>query len=261
MTVLGSSCSIPRPNRACSSYLLEDGSRSTVLDFGTGAFANLREHLAYEAVDDVIISHMHADHFIDVIPLRYALKYGAPPRKRKVGLWLPPDGEAMLRKLVSAFAPEGPGDFLSEVFEIREFDPAQTLRLGEATVRFAPTVHYVPTFAIRYDVPGSSITYSADTAPDESVVHLARECELFLCEATLLKGEVERGLRGHSSPLEAAQMALDAHAAALMLTHYSSRQNAEDLISAARTIFAGPILCADDHACCDVSPVPQGVLD
>jgi ribonuclease BN (tRNA processing enzyme) len=214
---------------------------------GTGAFANLREYADYDAVDAIVITHMHADHFVDVIPMRYALKYGENKRKTKMPLWLPPDGEAMLRRLVSAFAPEGDGDFLSEVFEVRTYDPNAILRLGNATLRFAQTRHYVATYAVRYEAEGTVLTYSADTAPEENVVRLARNSDLFLCEASLLRNEVEPGVRGHSSPLEAAQMAHDAEVAALMLTHYSDGQTADEMIQAARMVYSGPISCADDH--------------
>jgi ribonuclease BN (tRNA processing enzyme) len=259
--VLGSSCSIPRPNRACSSYLIEEGGRSTVLDLGTGAFGNLREYVPYESVDAIVISHMHADHFIDLVPMRYALKYGVPPRNGRVELWLPPGGETMLRALVSAFAPEGEGDFITEVYDVRTYDPTAVLRLGDASLRFAPTRHYVPTFAIRYESGGAALTYSADTAPEESVVRLARNSDLFLCEASLLRNEVEPGMRGHSSAIEAAQMAHDAAVGSLMLTHYSDGQTAEEMLDAARMVYSGPISCADDHARYDLTAIPQGVFD
>jgi ribonuclease BN (tRNA processing enzyme) len=240
--------------------LIEEGGQAIILDFGTGAFANLREYRAYESVDAIVISHMHADHFIDLVPMRYALKYGAQ-RKGRMPLYLPPGGEKMLRRLVSAFAPEGEGDFLSEVFDVRAFDPSKGLRLGDASLSFAPTRHYVPTFAVRYETRDASLTYSADTAPDENVVRLASESDLFLCEASLLRDEVEPGIRGHSSALEAAQMAQDARVRSLMLTHYSDAQTVEEMLKAARMVYAGPVSCADDHARCDLGSVPQGVFD
>lgn len=233
-----------------------------MIDFGTGAFANLREYVEYDDVDAIVITHMHADHFIDVIPMRYALQYGNSRRKRKMQLWLPPEGEGMLRKLVSAFADEGTGDFLTSVFEVQTYDPTAALRLGTAKLTFAATRHYIPTYAVRYEANGSALTYSADTAPDENVVRLARHSELFLCEASLLPGEIEPGpLRGHSSPHEAGQMARDADVGSLMLTHYSDAQTVREMIAAARSIFKGPISCADDHTRFVVGPVPEPVAD
>ena len=192
LTIAGSSASIPRPDRACSSYLVDDGETPIVLDLGTGALANLRRYADYDRLSAVVISHMHADHFIDLIPLRYALRYGSRRRANKLPVHLPPGGLAMLRTLVSAFANEG-GEFLSDVFEIGEYDPSAPLLIDGATLRFAPTSHYIPAFAVRWDRHGASVTYSADTAPDQRVVELARESDVFLCEATLRVGEAEPG--------------------------------------------------------------------
>jgi ribonuclease BN (tRNA processing enzyme) len=223
-----------------------------VLDLGTGAFANLRRHADYDRLGAVVISHMHADHFIDLIPLRYALRYGTRRREAKLPVYLPPGGIAMLRKLVSAFPHEG-GDFLGDAFALFEYDPNRPLALaGGATLRFAHTAHYIPAFAVRWERDGVSVTYSADTAPDERVVALARETDVFLCEATLRRGEVERGMRGHSSAAEAASMARDAGVRRLVLTHYHDAATSEDLDESARTVFPGDITVADDHATLDL---------
>ena len=253
MTVAGSSCSVPRIDRACSAYLIQDGDFAFSLDFGTGAFANMRRYADYDRLDAVVISHMHADHFLDLIPLRYAVRYGSKQRTSKLPVWMPPGGIAMLRSMTNAFANEGNGDFLDEAFDIREFDPSKPLKIGPGRLRFAQTTHYIVSFAIRYERDGKSITYSADTAPDKRVVELARDTDLFLCEATLLAGEGEKGgLRGHSSSAEAAQMAHDAGVRRLVLTHYSQDATTNDLEGSARKIYAGEIVVADDHSIIDV---------
>ena len=223
-----------------------------MLDLGTGAFANLRRYVDYDRLGGVVISHMHADHFIDLIPLRYALRYGERRRAAKLPVYLPPGGIALLRAMVSAFPREGAGDFLDETFALAEYDPSRPLAVDGATLRFAHTTHYIPAFAMRWERNGASVTYSADTAPDERVVALARETDLFLCEATLRRGDVEPGMRGHSSAAEAATMARDAGVRRLMLTHYPEESTALDLDVSAREIFAGEILVADDHRTTDL---------
>ncbi len=239
---------MPRVGRACSAYLVEDRGFALSLDFGTGAFANMRQYVDYDRLDAVVVSHMHADHFLDLIPLRYAVRYGAKRRERPLPVWMPPGGIAMLRAMTGVFANEGNGDFLDAAFDMHEFDPEKGLEIGPGRLRFAPTTHYIPSFAIRYASNGTSLTYSADTAPDERVTALARETDLFLCEATLLAGEAEAGgLRGHSSAAEAAQMAQSAHARRLVLTHYAQDARSADLDGSAREIFKGEILVADDH--------------
>ncbi len=245
----GSSCSVPRIGRACSAYLIEDGAFAFSLDFGTGAFANMRGYADYDRIDAIVISHMHADHFLDLIPLRYAVRYGKKRRAARLPVWMPPGGLAMLRAMTKSFSGEGNGDFLDEAFEMHEFDPNETLAFGPGRLRFAPTTHYIPSYAIRYETGARSITYSADTAPDERVVALARDTDLFLCEATLLAGEEEAGgVRGHSSAAEAAQMAAAAGVRRLVLTHYAEDATTRDLDQAAIAIYGGEVTVADDHA-------------
>jgi ribonuclease BN (tRNA processing enzyme) len=253
VTVAGSSCSVPRIARACSAYLVEDGGFAFSLDFGTGAFANIRRYVDYDKLGAVVISHMHADHFLDLIPLRYAIRYGSKRRPDRLPVWMPPGGIEMLRSMTNVFANEGNGDFLDEAFALQEFDPAAPLPLGSGRLRFAPTTHFVTSFAIRYERNGTSITYSADTAPDQRVVELARGTDLFLCEATLLAGEEEQGgIRGHLSSKEAGQMAADAGVARLVLTHYPQDATTRDLIDGARSIYKGEVAVADDHDVIDV---------
>jgi ribonuclease BN (tRNA processing enzyme) len=206
----------------------------------------MREHLDYDVVDYIVISHMHADHFFDVIPLRYALLYGPRKRSTKVQLWLPPGGEGQLRELSNSFADEGAGDFL-KVFDINTYDPQKSIQLGESKVSFVPTRHYIPTFALRYQFNGTTVTYSADTAPDDAVARHAQDSNLFICEATLTANEVEHGMRGHSSAHEAAEMAKKAGVGHLMLTHYPAETTQEELILHARSVFNGKISVADDH--------------
>jgi ribonuclease BN (tRNA processing enzyme) len=246
LTVAGSSCSIPRPGRACSCYLIESPGATLVADLGSGAFANLIRFVAAEDIDAVVISHMHADHFIDLIPMRYALKYGTRKSARPVLLYVPPGGADLLRRLTGAFERESHHDFLGEVFDIRTYDPTRTLEIGDARLRFAPTSHYIQTYALRVEAGGASIAYSADTAPDDRVAVLARDADAFLCEATLSEAEEADVPRGHVSAREAARMAVRAGARRLILSHYPASADPTALEAQARAIFAGPVSVADD---------------
>lgn len=216
------------------------------MDFGTGAFANVRRFTDYDAIDAVVISHMHADHFLDLLPLRYALKYGEKRRGSRMPLWVPPGGASVLRTMAGALASEGDEDFWDEALDVREFDPDRALPIGHGELHFAPTTHYIPSFAIRYQRNGTSITYSADTAPDASVVRIASGTDLFLCEATLLAHSQETGVRGHSSASEAGAMAREAGVKHLVLTHYGEHARDVDLRGGAAGSFDGKILVADD---------------
>jgi ribonuclease BN (tRNA processing enzyme) len=245
LRVVGSSPSVQRPGRACSSYLLRTRDAAVLFDVGSGALGNLHLAIDYPQLDAVIVTHMHADHFLDAIPLRYGLKYGPLLRDGRMPLWLPPGGEAMLRRLCSAFARESEHDFLDEVFEVTEYDPARALEIKDVRLSFRATRHYIETYAIRAERGDASIVYSADTAPCDAVVEHAQGCSLFLCEATLGLGK-EEGVRGHCSAEEAAEMAQRAGAHRLTLTHYHATYAPDEMVEAAQNYFAGRISIADD---------------
>ena len=245
LRVVGSSPSVQRAGRACSCYLLRTRDATVLFDLGSGALGNLHQAIDYPQIDAVVISHMHADHFLDIIPLRYGLKYGPLLREGRMPLWLPPGGEGMLRTLVSAFASEGKGDFLDEVFEVHEYNPSEPLEVNDVRLTFRQTRHYIDTFAIRAERGNASVLYSGDTAPCDAIVEHAKNCSIFLCEATLGLG-VENGVRGHSSAEEAGEMAQRAGVHRLVLTHYSSTYAPDELVEAAQTVFRGRVSIADD---------------
>jgi ribonuclease BN (tRNA processing enzyme) len=247
LTILGSSCSIPRPGRACSSYLLEANGQRVLLDLGSGAFANLRRYIASDALDAIVISHMHTDHFLDLIPLRYALRYGERTRRDHITLYLPPGGIAMLEQLGQTLSRES-GDFFHDVYEMREYDTRQAISLAGGSLRFASTTHYIDAYAMRYEVAGGSIVYSSDTAYNEGVARLAERADLFLCEATLGASGRETGdVHGHISAEEAGRLAQLAGVKQLLLTHYGAECDTQELKRAACSTYQGEVSVADDH--------------
>ncbi|HEY2476279.1 MAG TPA: MBL fold metallo-hydrolase [Candidatus Cybelea sp.] len=245
LTVVGSSPATPRPSGACSSYLLQTAGATLLLDIGSGALGKLRETLDYARLDGVVISHMHADHFFDLVPLRQGLKYETARRAERLPLWLPPNGTAALDALRRAVSPDADADFFDDLFAVAEYDPAQPLRVGDLELTFRRTHHYIEGYAVRAACNGESFVYSSDTAPCDAVVELARTSPFFLCEAALGLGS-ENGVRGHSSAREAGEMAARAGVQRLVLTHYSAAWEPDELIAAARRSFWGPVALATD---------------
>src|SRR5881398_1508385 len=82
ITVLGKSPSWQDADGACSGYLIQKGDTSLVLDAGNGVFGKLRRFVDYVDVDAVVISHLHADHFLDLVPFASGLRYA--PRQQPV---------------------------------------------------------------------------------------------------------------------------------------------------------------------------------
>jgi len=237
---------MPRPGGASSAYLVQSGEASILLDVGTGAFSKLQRSVDYTQLDAIVISHMHSDHFFDLVPFRYTLKYGQLAWERRLPLWLPPGGRERLQALRRAVSRDAAEDFFETVFDVREYDPNDRLIVGDVTLRFRRTRHYVETYATRAERDGASIAYSADTAPCDAVVEAAAGASIFVCEAGfgLERGEVER--RGHCSAEEAGEMAQQAGVSRLVLTHYPAAFEPQALVDAAKRRFAGTVLAAED---------------
>ena len=237
---------MPRPGRACSGHLVDGGGTRVAFDFGVGTYARLRMIAGGpESLDAIVISHMHADHFLDLVSLRYAIRYGPHESLTRLPLWLPPGGEKILRAMTAAFVSEG-ADFLDESFDVATFDPQTELTIGDLRLRFATTTHYIPCFAARIEHAGASIVYSADTAYDARVAEIARGCDLFLCEATLCVAEPPSLRAGHATAEDAGRMAREADAARLVLTHWTAECAIATLEAEARAAYAGPVAVADD---------------
>lgn len=241
--IAGSSSAVPRPGRANSGYLLRSGGCSLAIDFGTGAFAQLRERLEPAQLDAVVISHMHADHFFDIVPLRYALRYEME-RGEPLPVYLPPGGIEIAKTIGNPLKEDA--DFYGGVLALHEYSPDRPLAIGDCTIRFAPTVHYIPAFAMRIDTGAGVLGYSADTAPCDAVPELVRGADLFLCEAALGAIGKENGQRGHLNAREAGEMAHRAGVRHLVLTHYSAKANPASMREAAAHVFSGEITVADD---------------
>lgn len=246
LTVLGGSAAGVGPGQGCSGYLVEDGDTRIVLDLGPGTLLELRRHTDHRTLDGIVISHMHLDHVLDLLALRFTLAYNPVPAQLPIPLWLPPDGAAVLRKAGAAFAsPGADGDFFSPMFAISEYDPEDSISIGDLTVAFARTVHPLPCWAMRVasgSQPGQDLVYTADTGPAARLEHFARGCAVLLSEATLptMRDEPFES-RIHLNGREAGEIAAKAGARTLVLTHMFEENDPVDSQTRAAEAFAGPI--------------------
>jgi ribonuclease BN (tRNA processing enzyme) len=231
LRVLGKSPSWQDADGACSGYLIEDGETSVVIDCGSGVFSKLRRYRDYVTVDAVVISHLHADHFLDLIPYSYALTY-APRRQpvpiqrwpgvenpHKPRLICPPGSRELFRRVVGAW---GNDDLIENAFRIEEYAVDDTPEVGTLRFQFANVPHFTETFAISVESTngGGRLAYGADSSPNEEVVAFARGADLMLVEATLPRPE-RTGIRGHLTPREAGEHARAAGVGRVVLTHIS----------------------------------------
>lgn len=246
LTILGASAACMAPGGACSSYLVQHGSTNLVLDCGPGSLANLRATLDYRAVTAVVLSHLHSDHILDLVPYRYGLRYGPGATGERIPLWAPPGGAAHLERLGQAVS--GESSFFEATFDVREHDRGAGLTIGGIDLTFAPTRHYIPCWAIRCEAAGASLVYTADTGPLPSLTAFARGASLLLAEATLLEREAGEETPGHLTAAEAGELARDAGAERLVLTHLWPELGLQSLAANAEAAFGGPVELAQERA-------------
>ncbi|MFD0900956.1 MBL fold metallo-hydrolase [Actinomadura sediminis] len=212
VTVIGCSGSYPGPDSPASSYLVEAEGFAMILDLGNGALGSLqRFHSLYE-IDAVCISHLHADHCLDLCGYWVARTYrpsGPPPRIPVHG----PEGTAARMARAYDLDPD-PG--MSETFDFRTL--RRTFEIGPFRVTTALMPHPVEAYAFRIEHGGKALAYSGDTGPSDTLVDLARDADLFLCEASFLEGP-SLPSELHLTAREAAEHAARAEVGRLVLTH------------------------------------------
>jgi ribonuclease BN (tRNA processing enzyme) len=230
ITVLGKSPSWQDAGGACSGYLIETDETKVLLDCGNGVFGKLRERIDYTELDGAIISHLHADHFLDLVPYSYALIYAPRQQPVAVHTWdgtehparprlvAPPNAVETFRRVVGAW---GNDDLIESAFRIEEYAPGDTVEIGDIRATFHPVPHFVETFAVRITSDDSGdLVYSADTRPGDEIVEAARDADLLFIEGTLPRPE-RTGNRGHLTPEEAGAHAREAGARRVVITHIS----------------------------------------
>jgi ribonuclease BN (tRNA processing enzyme) len=239
ITVLGKSPSWPDAGGACSGYLVEDDETCLLVDCGSGVLARLRIVCDYERVDGVVVSHMHADHFFDLIPYACALSYGPHEHHATPELLLPPGGREVLREITSAGGQE---NVVERAFRTSEYDIAAPGRIGTLRLRFQPVPHFVPANAVEVssDAGGGRFTFGADHGPSDELCDFAEGTDLLMLEATLREPEPD-GQRGHLTPAEAGEHAARCNAARLVLTHISDELDADWALAEAQRTYAGPV--------------------
>lgn len=235
LTVVGCSGSFPGPDAPSSCYLLEAEGFRLVVDLGNGALGALQRHIALDAVDAVLLSHLHGDHCLDLCSYYVARKYapgGPMPRVPVYG----PEGTA--ERMAGASGVTSASG-MREVFDFHDLRPGERA-IGPFTVTAARVNHPVETYALRFDHGGAGLVYSADTGASDALVELARDADLLLCEASFHEGrDAVRDL--HLTGVQAGEHATRASVGRLLLTHLPPWNSADRALAEASGAFDGAV--------------------
>jgi ribonuclease BN (tRNA processing enzyme) len=230
LTVVGCSGSGPGPDSAASCYLVEHDGFRLVVDLGSGAFGPLQGVLDPAEIDAIFLSHMHADHCLDIAPFVVWHRYSAQSGRPRLPLYAPVGADRRL-----AWAYDDEGDPLTDVFDFVFVGPG-SFPIGPFQATTARTAHPVECNALRLEAGGRSLAYTADTGPSPDVVELARGADVLLAEAAYPEAE---GLPPnlHLTGRQAGEHALASGVGRLLITHVPTWVDRDHQLKAASAVF------------------------
>lgn len=225
LTVLGTASGAPVAESGCSAYLVRHAGTSVLLDCGPGSLGPLRAAAGVHELDAVVISHLHSDHVLDLVPLNVALlSEPAVGTRRRLPVFLPPGGLAMLAATFQALTVNVASTLAArytEALDCREYAAGETLRIGALEVTLVgPLRHATLAFGMRVRAGANVLAYTGDTAPCDAADALARGADVLLAECTYPEPGTHPAAL-HTSAVELGAYAERAGCASLIATHFA----------------------------------------
>jgi ribonuclease BN (tRNA processing enzyme) len=191
----------------------------------------------------VVISHFHPDHYAELPMLVYALKYTAvPPRREPIVVLGPPGIVRLVRALAEGYGPwlMDPG-FPIGILDMRDGDPFPLD--ADTSLETFPVPHTPESVALSLVAPEGRLVYTGDTGPSSELGRWAANCDLLLAECSLPES---MAIDSHLTPERAGQLATEARAKRLVLTHFYPPVETSDPAARAAAHYSGPVTAARD---------------
>jgi ribonuclease BN (tRNA processing enzyme) len=237
VTIVGWAGSFPSASSAASCYLVEADGFRLVLDLGNGALGALQEYTGLSDVDAICLSHLHADHCIDMVAYSVFQNYHPAGQRQRIPVYGP---AGTVDRLDQALGSQSMS--IAQAFDVSTLTPG-TIGIGPLTVTTARVRHPVETFGFRIEHGGQVLAYSADTGPCAELVSLARGADVLLAEASFTDGP---GLPAdlHLTARQAAEHAAAAGVGELVLTHLVAWNDPVTSLEQAAAVYSGPLRLA-----------------
>lgn len=223
-----------RPGATGAAYLVRAGGEALLLDLGQGSFPALASRVEPSTLRAVLVSHLHPDHFIDLVPLRHYLFYEfSPPRRVRVL------GPAGLADRIDALHAE-PG-FTAASLDVEAVARASQA-IGAFVVEAGLVTHTDESYAFRITASGDEhgLVYSGDCGRAADLLPLVRPGDTLLTEISFGAGPVPPGALHLDGPA-VGELAAAAHVGRVLLTHLQMGFDPEAAIAAVRERFAGAV--------------------
>ncbi len=238
LTIVGCSGSYPGPDSPASCYLLEadhDGRTWRVLlDLGSGALGVLQRYADPLAIDAVFLSHLHADHCLDLCGYHVLRRYHPDGHQPRLPVWGPVGTADRMARAYDL--PLDPG--MHEEFDFRSYDGV--VELGPFRVEAITVDHPVPAYGLRVSADGVTLGYSGDTGPCAGLDAVARDVDLLLAEASF-RSRVDNPAKLHLTGVDCGETAARSGARRLMLTHVPPWHDRGEALAEAQSVYDGPV--------------------
>ncbi len=234
---MGWAGSFPGPGSPASCYLIDTGDFRLVLDLGNGALGALQLYSQLTEIDAICLSHLHADHCLDMCSYSVAQNYHPDGPRPPIPVY-GPVGTA--ERLHQALGSDHLG--MANAFDFAALTPG-TIEIGPLRITTAHMHHPVETFGFRIEHGGKALAYSADTGPCDDLVALADGVDVLLSEASFTDGpDLPADL--HLTARQAAGQAARAGVGELILTHLVPWNDPAVSLAQASEAFGGPLRLA-----------------
>ena len=276
---VGTSSAVPTKERGLAANMIEYDGERILFDCGEGTQRTIMEKkLGLMKISRVFISHWHADHFSGLLGLIQTLElegreeplyiYG-PPRTEEFTERILDTGyfnrsyDIFVENIVEGDEIVGDG-YKVKPFEVEhgvnafgysfEEEPSkkankekmEELGLGSSPkvgkLKQGETIEWegeeiMPEEVVE-EMPGRKVVYSGDTSKCDNLIDNAEKADLLIQEATCLHELIE-DREGHTSALQAGEIAEEASVGKLVLTHFSRRyrNNEDKLLKEAQEVF------------------------
>lgn len=192
LTFIGSGDAFGSGGRFNTCFLVEAEALTFLIDCGASSLVALKQRkVSLDAIDAVLISHLHGDHFgglpFFILDARYVHK-----RSRPLLIAGPPGTRDRLNAALEVLFPGASrvtNNFELTVAEFAVGAAQDVLGIGVSTYE---VIHPsgAPSLALRLELEGKVITYSGDSEWTPALIDAARGADLFICECYAPAGDI-----------------------------------------------------------------------
>ena len=241
LTVLGAGPAYTdREGASGAAYLVSEGSTRILLDLGHGSFQRIFREAQPEDLSAIVVSHLHPDHFIDLVPLRHYLRYHlTPPRRLRVL------GPGALAARLDALHDDP--SFTAGALDT-EVIGEETHPIGDLDVRAARVAHTDDSYAVRV-VPAAAsagggrspgLVYSGDCGRADDLRALIVAGDTLLTEVSFGPGPVPADVLHLDGP-SVGRLAASTGVARVLLTHIQMGFDPDETVASVSAEFDGPV--------------------